>query len=266
MSNMHLPRIIPCLLLKNRGLVKTVKFKDPKYIGDPINAVKIFNDKEADELAFLDITATIEKKNPQLDIITSIASECFMPMSYGGGIRTVEDVRTILSLGVEKVILNSYGYENPEFIKKVSDLFGSQSIIVSIDVRKNLFGGYEVYTNSGKKATGIDGIKWADKVEKMGAGELLVTSIDRDGTQEGYDLDLIKLISSSVKIPIIASGGAGRVEDFSRAVNECGASAVAAGSMFVFHGKRRAVLISYPDVNELRKVFNANLHFEKRYL
>jgi cyclase len=249
-------RVIPCLLLKNNGLVKTVKFKDPKYVGDPINAVKIFNDKEVDELIFLDITATIENRRPNFKLISDIASECFMPFSYGGGIRDLSDAKNLFSLGIEKIIVNSYAHENVSFLKEASELFGSQSVVVSMDIRKNLFGKYEVFTQSGTKNTKLDPISFAKKVESMGAGEICLNSIDRDGTMKGYDIELIKQVSESVSIPIIASGGCGKIEDFRDAVINGGASGVAAGSIFVFHGKHRAVLISYPPINELDKVLN----------
>lgn len=249
-------RVIPCLLLKNNGLVKTVKFKDPKYVGDPINAVKIFNDKEVDELIFLDISATIENRKPNFKVISDIANECFMPFGYGGGIRNLDDIKKLFNLGIEKVIINSYAFENPQFIKEASGIFGSQSIIVSIDVKKSLFGKYDVFTQSGKKNIKQDPVKYAILMENMGAGEIILNSIDRDGTMQGYDIELIKKVSESVKIPIIACGGANKIEDFGDAVKKGGASGVAAGSMFVFYGKHRAVLISYPSINELEKIFS----------
>lgn len=245
-------RVIPCLLLKDRGLVKTVKFKDPTYVGDPINAVKIFNEKEVDELVFLDITATIEQRPPRLKVISEIASECFMPLCYGGGVRNVEDIREIFKLGVEKVSINSCAVENPFFIREAADIFGSQSIIVSIDFKRSFLGKYEVYIHGGRKATRLDPVEFAVRMQEMGSGELFLNSIDRDGTMLGYDLDLIKRVTGAVNIPVIASGGAGKMRDFSNAVS-AGASAVAAGSMFVFHGKHRAVLINYPSYDELRE-------------
>ena len=248
-------RVIPCLLLRNRGLVKTVKFKDPTYLGDPINIVKIFNDKEVDELIFLDITATVEGKQPPFKLLSEIASECFMPLGYGGGIRRIEDIRTILSLGVEKVAVNSYAIEKPTFIREAAELFGSQSIVVSIDVKKNFFGKYELFTHSGTKKSGLDPVKFAVNMEQMGAGELLVNSIDRDGTMQGYDLELTKKVSEAVSIPVVACGGARTIADLGAAINDGGASAVAAGSMFVFHGPHRAVLINFPTPKELQEAF-----------
>ena len=248
-------RVIPCLLLRNQGLVKTVKFKEPKYVGDPINAVRIFNDKEVDELLFLDITATVERKAPPMKVITEIASECFMPLAYGGGVRDLEDIRQIFAVGVEKVCINTHAVEEPEFIRQASDIFGNQSIVVSLDVKKNLFGKYEVHTHGGTKNTKLDPVDHAVRMEQMGAGELILNSIDRDGTQQGYDVDLISKVTSAVKIPVVACGGAGTVAHFREAVKQGGASAVSAGSMFVFHGKHRAVLISYPGQDELKKAF-----------
>lgn len=249
------PRVIPCLLLRNRGLAKTVKFKDPTYLGDPINVVRIFNEKEVDELIFLDITATAENRKPPFKLIAEIASECFMPLGYGGGIRSLEDIREILSLGVEKVSINSYAVENPGFIRAAADLIGSQSLLISIDVKKNFWGKYEVMTQSGKKSIGLDPVKFAVQMEQAGAGELLLNSIDRDGTMQGYDLELIKHVSEAVTIPVVACGGARTVNDLADAVKKGGASAVAAGSMFVFHGPHRAVLINFPTPQELQKVF-----------
>lgn len=245
---MHRARVIPCLLLKDRGLVKTVKFKDPKYIGDPINTVRIFNDKEVDEIVLLDITATIKKSKPNLRLIYEIASECFMPLAYGGGINQIEDIKQILSVGVEKVIINSFAFENPNFVREAADRFGSQSIVVSIDVKKNFFGRYEVYTHGGRRGTKQNPIDFASKMQEFGAGEILLNSIDMDGGMKGYDIELIKSVSENLKIPLIACGGAGRLEDFKEAIQKGGASAVAAGSFFVFQGPNKAVLISYPIV------------------
>ncbi|MFZ5945165.1 MAG: AglZ/HisF2 family acetamidino modification protein [Bacillota bacterium] len=249
-------RVIPCLLLKNRGLVKTVKFKDPRYIGDPINCVKIFNDKEVDELVFLDIQATMGKRKPQFDIISDIASECFMPLCYGGGINTLEDIQKILNIGVEKIAINSHAIEKPEFVRDASRAFGSQSIVVSIDVKKSLFGKYQVYSDSGIKSTRLTPIEHAMRMEEMGAGEILLNSIDKDGTMAGYDLELIKMVSESVHIPVIACGGAGDISHFKEAIDFGKASAVAAGSLFVFQGSLRAVLINYPEYKVLENLLN----------
>jgi len=247
-------RIIPGLLLRNQGLVKTVGFKDPKYVGDPINAIKIFNDKEVDELIFFDTTATVDGRKPNFKLIADIAGECFMPFGYGGGIRDLDDIKTLFSIGAEKVVINSYAIENPEFIKKASVHFGSQSIIISIDVRRNIFGKYSVYAQGGKIATKYDPVQFSKIMEEMGAGEIILTSIDRDGTMAGFDIDLIKKVTSVLNIPVVASGGAGKIQDFIDAIQKGGASAVCAGSMFVFQGKHRAVLISYPSIDEIEAI------------
>jgi cyclase len=254
-------RIIPCLLLKNQGLVKTVKFKNPKYVGDPINAVRIFNEKEVDELIFLDTEATVERRKPPFKTISEIAGECFMPLSYGGGIRDLDDIKTIFNLGVEKVIINSYAIENPSFINEAFKLYGSQSIVVAVDVKKTSKEKYEVFSRGGNKKTGLDPVEHAMKMERLGAGEIFLNSIDRDGTMTGYDIELIRRITETVSIPVIVCGGAGKIEDFVDAVKKGGASAVAAGSLFVFHGKYRAVLISYPAIDELIHAFSTeDLH------
>jgi len=255
---MAITRVIPVLLLKNAGLVKTTQFKDPKYIGDPLNAVKIFNEKEVDELIFLDILATPENKAIPLAFLEQVAQECFMPLAYGGGVRTVDEIREILKVGVEKVIINSQAVEQKDFIRNAVERHGSSTICVSIDVRKNFWGKYEVFTHGGRKNTKLDPVRFAVEMDQAGAGELMINSIDRDGTMKGYDCDLIKKVTNEVGMPVIACGGAGSVQDFSMAVNEAGASAVAAGSMFVFHGKHRAVLISYPEQEALKQAFKIN--------
>jgi cyclase len=251
---MLMTRVMPCLLLRSGSLVKTVKFKDPGYIGDPINAIRIYNEKEVDELIFLDITATLEKRPPPFKVLSEIASECFMPVTYGGGVRDVETIRQILSLGIEKVAINSYAVENPDFVRAAADRFGSSTIVVSIDVRKKIFGRYEVVSHSGRKGTGLDPVEFASRMEELGAGEILLTSVDRDGTQEGYDIELIKSVSSAVGVPVIACGGAGKIEDFGLAAKEGGASACAAGSMVVYFGRNRAVLITFPERDKLEAV------------
>jgi cyclase len=248
------PRVIPALLLKGQGLVKNVKFRDPKYLVDPINNVKINNDKEVDELIFLDITATNEKRRPPFQMLSKITSECFMPLGYGGGIRGMDDVRTLLSLGIEKIILNTIAVENPAFISDVAGYAGSQAVVVSLDVKKGLLGNYEVVTHSGKTGAGLDPVRHALEMEKRGAGELFVNSIDRDGTMQGYDLDLIRRVAEAVSIPVVACGGAGNIQHLAEAIQQGGASAAAAGSMFVFQGPLRGVLISYPSQAELRSV------------
>jgi cyclase len=248
-------RLMPCLLLRNAGLVKTIRFKDPSYVGDPVNAIRIFNEKEVDELLLLDITATVEQKRPQLKIIGEIASECFMPLAYGGGIQSLDDIREIFALGIEKVSINSHAIAHPEFIAAAARRFGSQSIVVSIDVKYSRWWGYRVHSHGGGKDTGLNPVEWAVQMEKAGAGEILVNSIDRDGTMAGYDLDLIRQITAAVRIPVIACGGAGKPEDFGAAVR-AGASAVAAGSMVVYHGRNRAVLINFPTRAEQERAFS----------
>lgn len=252
---MIIPRIIPCLLLDGEGLVKTRKFKDPVYLGDPRNIMRIFNEKEVDEIILLDIQATRQKRVPRMSLIREIVSEAFMPVAYGGGIRNIEEIKQLINLGVEKVVISSYAFENPDLIRQAVDIFGSQSIVVCMDVRRNLLGRYEAYTHGGAQNTKVSPVDFARQMEKMGAGELVVYSIDRDGTMLGYDIELIKSVSSAVKIPVIASGGAGTLADFSMAIKEGNASAVAAGSMFVFHGKHRGILISYPQAAEIQKIF-----------
>jgi len=242
-------RVIPCLLLQGKGLVKTRQFQNPTYIGDPVNAVKIFNEKEADELIFLDIKATRENRGPDLKIINSLADECFMPLAVGGGIKTLKNIRDLFSLGVEKVVINTEAYEKPSFVRQAAQMFGSQSIVVSIDVRDK-----RVYTHNGVKQVALSPAEAARQAEQMGAGEIMITSIDRDGMMAGYDLGLIKSIIKAVTIPVVACGGAGKVKDLYNAICKGGASAAAAGSLFVFYGARRAVLVNYPSSSELKSI------------
>lgn len=247
------PRVIPALLLKGQGLVKTVKFKGPKYLGDPINIVRIFNDKEVDELVLLDITATPENHRPQFDLLKNIASEAFIPLAYGGGIRSMDDVRKLLSIGIEKLIMNTSAIENSSLIRETADHAGSQAVVASIDVKKNFLGKYEVFTRCGQKKTGLDPVKHAIEMEKMGAGEIIINSIDRDGTMQGYDLDLVRKVADAVSVPVVACGGAGNLSHVSEVIKQGHASAAAAGSMFVFQGPLRGVLISYPPPKELKE-------------
>ena len=248
-------RVIPTLLLKNGGLVKGQKFKNHKYVGDPINAVKIFNEKEVDELVFLDISATLNKRDPNFDLIADIASEVFMPFAYGGGIISIKQIEKLFRIGVEKVIINSGAFHNPQLICDASQLAGSQSVVVSMDVKKTLLGGYEVFVENGRVRTKQTPIEYAKKMQNLGAGELIVCAIDREGVANGYDIKLLEMVSKAVEIPVIASGGAGKLQDFSDAVNQAYISGVAAGSMFVFHGKHKAVLITYPEYSELEQLF-----------
>lgn len=247
-------RVIPTLLLKNRGLVKGSKFKNHKYVGDPINAVKIYNEKGVDELLFLDITATMEKRGPNFDFLSDISSQAFMPFGYGGGITCVKEIEKLFKIGIEKAIVNTSAVENIALIKDASSIAGAQSVVVSIDVKTNLLGKYRVFTHSGQLDSKLNPVEVAQRVEEAGAGEIMITSIDREGTGTGYDLDLIKKVSNAVNIPVIAAGGASSVQDFKLAI-DCGASAVAAGDMFIFHGKLKAVLITYPDYKELENLF-----------
>lgn len=247
-------RVIPTLLLERLGLVKTVRFGKPKYVGDPINTVKILNDKEVDELVVLDISATPDQTCPKLELIKEIAGECFMPLAYGGGIATLDEAKAILGSGVEKVIVNSAFFSDPSLISEIARVFGSQSVVVSIDCRKRrVLGGYRVWSASGRVNTGMDPSKAALKATEAGAGEILINSIDREGTEQGYDIDLTRLVTDTVGVPVVASGGAGSTADFVEAIERGGASAVAAGSMFVFNGPHRAVLVSYPTQETLVK-------------
>ena len=246
-------RVIPSLLIHKGGLVKSVQFKDHKYVGDPINAVKIFNEKEVDEIAVIDIDATRENKAPDIAKIAEIASEAFMPMAYGGGITTIAQIKEILYNGIEKVIINKAAHTNPALITEAAGLFGNQSVVASIDVKKVFLKGYRVFTDNGKKNTGLHPVEFAKKMELLGAGEILLNSIDRDGTFAGYDTVLIEQVTKALTIPVIALGGATTVQDFI-AARKAGASALAAGSMFVFQRPHRAVLISYPTRKELKTI------------
>lgn len=238
-------RVIPVLLLKDNGLVKTTRFRKPVYIGDPINAVKIFNEKEVDELILLDISATNEYREPNYKKIEEIVSEAFMPIGYGGGINKLEQIERLFKLGIEKVILNTAAQLNPGLIRQAAEIFGNQSIVVAIDVKKDIWGRNRIFTHSGTKKQKTDIDSFLKIAEESGAGEIFINSIDRDGTMKGYDIELIKQMSGMVSVPVVASGGAGSIKDFSFAI-EAGASAVAAGAMFVFQGVHRAVLINYP--------------------
>jgi len=248
-------RIIPVLLLQNEGLVKTIKFKKPNYIGDPINAVKLFNDKEVDELVFLDISATKLYKEPNYSKIEEIASECFMPLAYGGGIKNIEQIKKIFSIGIEKVIINSAILSNKNLIAEAAKIYGSQSIVASVDVKKGLLGKYNCYSHAGKIKIKQNLIDYVRNIENQGAGEIILTSINQEGTLEGYNIELIKIVSENVNIPVVANGGASEIDDFTKAIIDGGASAVAAGSIFVYKSKNRGVLINYPSQNELKENF-----------
>jgi cyclase len=247
------PRIIPVLLLKDRGLVKTTKFQQPVYVGDPINAVKIFNEKEVDELIILDINATRQQLTPRYEYLREIVSECFSPLAYGGGIKTIDHIKKLIQSGIEKVVINTACCTDPEFLKRASSDFGSSTIIAAMDVRKNIFGKYSVYTHAGSKNTGLDPIRHAMNLQQLGAGELFLNNIDLDGTMKGYDHHLVRKIVDAVDIPVIVCGGAADNDDLYRAIKTSGASAAAAGSIFVFQGKHRGVLITYPEYEKIRK-------------
>ncbi len=250
---MFRPRVIPVLLLKNKGLVKSIKFKDHRYIGDPINAVKIFNDLKADELAFLDILASKEGRMISLDFVRKVGEEANMPFAVGGGISTIDDIQKIIAAGAEKVIINTQAL-NMGFIREAADTFGSSTIVVCIDVKKKILGKDQTWTLAGEQASGYSPVDFARKMQDNGAGELIVQSIEHDGMMRGYNIPLVKAVSEAVTIPVIALGGAGNLSDMKRAYIEAFANGVAAGSMFVYHGPRKGVLINYPDYEELRAI------------
>jgi cyclase len=251
---MLIPRVIPSLLLAGNRLVKTERFRHPVYVGDPINAIRIFNEKEVDELVLLDIEATRGGRGPNFKLLAEIASECFMPLAYGGGLGNVDQMHQVLALGVEKVILNSIAAEQPAVVRAAAGRIGSSSVVVSVDVKRRLLGGYRVYAAGGTRDTGADPVAYATRMQELGAGELLLTAVDRDGTNAGFDLDLIRRVTAAVDIPVVACGGASDLRDF-RLACEAGASAVAAGSLFVFRRPHRAVLITFPPRRELEALF-----------
>ncbi len=249
------PRIIPCLLIHKGGLVKTVGFKQAKYVGDPINAVKIFNEKETDELIVLDIDATVNNVEPDYRLISHLAAECRMPLCYGGGVRTAEQIKKIISLGVEKVAVSSVACTQPHIISEAAEYVGNQSVIVVIDVKKSLFGGkYEVRTHNGQNKTGKNPVEFARQMEKCGVGEVVINSIDNDGIMKGYDLSLVQQVKNAVNVPVTALGGAGSLLDVDEVIKKCGVSGASAGSLFVFKGKYKAVLINYPNRAEKDKL------------
>ena len=244
---MFRPRVIPVLLLKERALVKSIRFKRHRYIGDPINAVRIFNDLKADELAFLDIEASRAGRTISIDFVRTVGEEARMPFSVGGGIKSLEEIALVLAAGAEKVVINTYAVNNPEFVRQAADRFGSSTIVVCIDVKRRFFKGDRVWTHGGSRPTQFSPLEFAKLMAANGAGELIVQSIDRDGTMTGYDIELIRSVAGAVPIPVIALGGAGSEDDLAAGYREGGASAVAAGSLFVYQGKNRGVLINYPD-------------------
>lgn len=245
--------MIPCLQLIGDSLVKTIKFRNPSYIGDPINTVRIFNELEVDELCFLDIRATIEKRAPNIEVLQQIANECFMPLSYGGGIKDFETARTIMSIGFEKLVINTQSYYNPEFITQLSRHFGAQAVIASIDIKKNILGKYNVYVSDGSEKIEVQVIEYAKRLEKAGAGEILLTAMDKDGTWSGFDIEIIRKVSQAVSVPVIANGGAGNISHIEEAVKNGHASAVCLGSMIVYQQKGMGVLVNFPDKQELEK-------------
>lgn len=248
---MFRPRIIPVLLLKNSGLVKSIQFKNHKYIGDPINAVRIFNELKADELVFLDIEASKNNRLISLDFVKQVGEEANMPFAVGGGIKSVEDIRNIINSGAEKAVINTSAAQNPHFISEASDAFGSSTIVVCIDVKEKLFRGKKTWILGGTKSTPYNPVEFAQLMEKSGAGEIIIQSIEKDGMMQGYDVDLIKSISTAVSIPVVALGGAGKKEDLIKGFREGYANGLAAGSLFVYQSAKRGVLINYPQKDEL---------------
>ncbi len=257
------PRIIPCLLVKNKGLVKTVNFKTPKYLGDPINAVRIFNEKQVDELMIVDIDATVEKRGPDFKIIEYWASQCRMPLCYGGGITTIDEAKTIFGLGVEKVALSAAAVNDPTLITKIAEKVGSQSVIVVLDVKKNKNNQYEVFTHNGLKATGIDPIHFAKKMQDFGVGEIVINAIDNDGVMKGYDFNLIDQVRNAVSVPMTVLGGAGTINDIAELIKRFKIIGASAGSLFVFKGIYKAVLINYPSPSDKRKLITEALGIDQ---
>lgn len=247
-------RIIPCLLLKNESLVKTVKFKEYNYIGDPINTVRIFNELEVDELMFLDIFASKENKNINFKMLQDIANECFMPLSYGGNVKSLEDAKKIFHIGFEKVVINSNAFDNLKLIEDIAKYFGVQSVVGSIDVKKSFWGAQKVYSHHGRKKQSVEVVEWAKKLEDAGVGELLITSIDKEGSWEGYDIELIKNITENVQVPVIANGGCGNINHIGEVVKKANTSACAVGSMVVYQKKGMGVLVNFPDRKRLAEV------------
>lgn len=251
---MRRPRIIPVLLVRGKGLVKSVKFDAYGYVGDPLNAVRIFNEKEVDELVVLDIMASKENNPPNMKLLASLTEECFMPLSYGGGISNIEQMREIFALGVEKLILNSAVIGDLSLVRQAAAEFGSQSVVVSIDCKKNFFGAYAVYSHAKRPVAEKDPIVFAKMAEEAGAGELVVNSVDQDGMREGFDLKLCKAIAESVRVPVVACGGGGAFQHFRDVIEKAHVDAAAGGSFFVYQGKHKAVLISYPKPQEIESI------------
>jgi cyclase len=254
------PRIIPCLLIHNKGLVKTVNFKNPKYVGDPINAVRIFNEKEVDEIIVLDIDATVKNKEPDYNLIKNLAAECRMPLCYGGGIKNVDQAKKLISLGAEKVAISSAAIENPSLIKNISNAVGSQSVVIVLDIKKTgIFKKYEIFTHNGKYKTGKSPRDFVKLMEKNGAGEIVINSIDKDGTMNGFDIELASEIRNSIDLPMTILGGAGSIKHIADIIKVFGIIGIAVGSLFVFKGVYKAVLINYPNYDEKQKIISGFL-------
>jgi cyclase len=253
------PRIIPCLLIKDGGLVKSVQFKNYKYIGDPINAVKIFNEKEVDEIIILDIDATVHNRDPNYKLIETLAAESRMPLCYGGGVKTVEQAQKIFALGVEKVSISSEALSNPNLITEICNRVGSQSIVVVLDIKKNNLGEYEIWINNATKNTFKDPVAFSKEVQRLGAGEVVVNSIDEDGMMKGYDLELIEKVHNAISLPITVLGGAGSLKDIKNLISKYKVIGVAAGSLFVYKGIFKAVLINYPNSSEKARMLSKDL-------
>ncbi|CAA6804532.1 MAG: Imidazole glycerol phosphate synthase cyclase subunit (EC [uncultured Sulfurovum sp.] len=249
-------RVIPCLLLKGESLVKTKRFKEYNYIGDPLNTVRIFNELEVDELMFLDIFASKEKRQINFNLLKDIANECFMPLSYGGNIQTLDEAKKIFEIGFEKIVINSNSFNNLKLISDISNYFGVQSVVGSIDVKKSFFGTNKIYSHHGQVKQKETVVMWAKRLEDAGVGELLITSIDKEGSWCGYDIELIKSVTQSVQVPVIANGGAGSIEDIGEVVKKAEASACAVGSMVVYQKKGMGVLVNFPDRKKLEKVLS----------
>lgn len=253
------PRIIPCLLVRNGGLVKTFRFGESKYVGDPLNAVRIFNEKQVDELIVVDIDATMNNQGPDEKMISNLAAECRMPLCYGGGVKTVDQVERLVTLGVEKIAIGSAAIQNPELITQASERVGRQSVVGVVDVKSTgLLGKYEVVVMNGRERTGFEPADYARKLEDLGAGEIFLNSVDRDGVMKGYDFDLIDRVKNVIKVPITVLGGAGSIKDIEQLVKRYPVVGAAAGSLFVFKGKYKAVLINYPTLIEKDTVLHGD--------
>jgi len=248
-------RVIPVLLIKNRGLYKTIKFKNERYVGDPLNVVRIFNEKQCDEIIFLDISATINKKDIDYHLIEKLATECFMPVSYGGGITTITQIEKIIKLGIEKVVLNTSILIKPSFLEEASNIFGSSTIVASVDVKLKNLNKYSIHSYSGFDTKGLELFQFLKLLENCGAGEIMINSVDRDGMMNGYDLELAKKVSNNLSIPVIFCGGCRNIDDIKALLKQTNVSAAAAGSFFVFHGPHKGVLINYPEPEVFEKIY-----------